>query len=76
MSTYTIRDLDEKTRQVIHDYAAQHHLNTADAIQYLIFVGRKTKTEKKYKSFFEIYEKVRFKGGKNLSANADDLVYK
>lgn len=76
MSIYTIRNLDEKTKHVIRDYAVQHNLNTADAIRYLVFVGKKTKTEsKKYKSFFEIYEKVKFKGGKDLSAKADELIY-
>ncbi len=77
MSTYTIRGVDEKTRHIIHDYAIQHNLSTAEAIRNLMMFGKETETKKKYKSLLEAYEKIKFKGGgKNLSTNVDEVIYK
>ena len=79
MGTYTIRDLDDKTKEVVHHYAQEHDLNIADAIRELVFLAlqhlQHSKKEKKYGSFFEMYDKIKFKGGANLSKEHDKVAY-
>lgn len=76
---FAVRNLDEKTIEAIQEYAHERRLNTAEAVRDLIFFGlqhiRHTKKEKKYKSIFDAYGKVKFKGGKDLSRKIDEVVY-
>jgi hypothetical protein len=76
---YTVRDMDEKTRAEIQTYAHKHGLKISQAIRELVVLAKEhiqhTKNEKKYKSMFDVYEKVKFKGGKDLSKQIDEVVY-
>ncbi|MBI5051366.1 hypothetical protein HZC08_01270 [Candidatus Micrarchaeota archaeon] len=79
MGVYTIRDLDKKTKQTVQEYAADNELNIAEAMRELIAMGLKhikhSQEEKQYKSFFDLYEKIKFKGGKRLSEEHDKVAY-
>ena len=79
MGMYTIRNLDEKTKETIHTYAEEYKLNTAEALRRLIALAlthvQHTKKEKQYGSFFELYTQIKFKGGKNLSKDHDRVAY-
>lgn len=76
-----IRNVDEKTRQFIREYATEHNLNIGEAIREIVFLVRQHLKEcgehkkKKYQSFFEIYDKVAFKAEPSLSKDIDKLLY-
>ena len=76
---YTIRGMDKKTRDMIQTYAQIHKLKIAQAIGQLVALAiehiQHTKKEKKYKSLFDAYEEIKFKGGKQLSKKIDEVVY-
>jgi hypothetical protein len=77
---YTIRGLDPKTKSAIQKYAQKHKLKIAQAISQLITLAiehiQHTKKEKKYKSLFDAYEELKFKGGSKLSKEIDEVVYR
>jgi hypothetical protein len=76
---FSVRGMDEETKKAIHDYAKSHEMTVAEAIRDLVFFGlqhiKHTKKEKKYKSIFDVYGKLKFKGGTNLSQEIDEVVY-
>ena len=76
---FAVRNLDENTKKTIKKYAAEHNLNLATAIQELIKFGinyaAEYKPKKKYNSFFDFYDKVKFNGGPNLTEEIDEIVY-
>jgi len=77
---FAVRNLDEKTRKEISTYAHENNSTIAEAIRELVFLAlqhiKHTKKDKKYKSFFEIYDKVAFHSGDpNLSKNIDKILY-
>lgn len=76
---YTIRGMDQKTKNAIQRYAHKHKLKIAQAISQLVALAvehiQHTKKEKKYKSLFDAYEELKFKGGKQLSKEIDEVVY-
>ena len=76
---YTIRGMDKKTRDVIQTYAQKHKLKIAQAISQLVVLAQEqiqhTQKEKKYKSIFDAYNEIKFKGGKQLSKEIDEVVY-
>ena len=80
MTVYTIRDLDEKTKDAIQSYAREHDVNVAEAVKELVFFGlqhiRHTKKEKKYSSIFEVQKRLSFKAEPaDLSQRIDEIVY-
>ncbi len=76
---FAIRDVDENTKKAIRDYAQSKNITIAEAIRDLVFFGlqhvKHTKKEKKYKSIFDTYDKVKFKGGPSLSQDIDKILY-
>jgi hypothetical protein len=76
---YTIRNLDEKTKETVQEYAQKHNLNIAEAMRELVLLGvqhmQHTKNKNKHSSFFDIYDRIKFKGGKNLSKEHDQVAY-
>jgi hypothetical protein len=76
---FAVRKLDEKTRYAIQEYAEENDVTIADAIRDLVFYGlqhiKHTKKEKKYSSFRDVYDKLKFKGGRQLSQQIDEIVY-
>lgn len=76
---FAIRDVDERTKRAIHAYAQTHDVTVAEAIRDLVFFGlqhiKHKKKEKKYKSIFEVLDKLKFKGGRNISEEIDEIVY-
>jgi len=76
---FAVRNLDEKTKHTIQDYAQDKDVTIAEAIRDLVFYGlqhiKHTKKERKYKSIFEVYDKLKFSGDPNLSQKIDEVVY-
>ena len=76
---FAVRNLDGKTIEAIREYAHGRRLNTAEAVRDLVFFGlqhiRHTKKEKKYKSIFDAYGRVKFRGGRDLSQRMDEVVH-
>ncbi|MBI5158913.1 hypothetical protein HY992_02225 [Candidatus Micrarchaeota archaeon] len=77
-----IRNVDEKTRQFIREYAAEHNLNIGEAVREIVFLVRQHLKEcgdhkkKKYQSIFEVYDKIKFSDSDpNLSRNIDKILY-
>ena len=79
MSTYTIRNFDEKTKENIYVYAQEHDINVAEAIKELVFYGlqhiKHSKKEKKYNSFFDLYDELKFSSDSDLSQKIDEILY-
>ena len=79
MSVYTIRDMDQKTKESVQTYAHEHDLNVAEALRDLVFFGlqhiKHRQKEKKYASIFKVQKKLSFKGGRNLSQEIDQVAY-
>jgi len=76
---FAVRNLDEKTRQEIQQYAEEKDLAIAEAIRELVFLAKAHLAErpkKKYRSVFEVLERIKFSGGDpNLSQNIDAVLY-
>ena len=56
---FAIRNVDEKTREFITNYAAEHKLSMAEALRELILLVQEHLAErpkKKYKSIFDSYD--------------------
>ena len=70
--------MDEKTRKEIQDYAHEHNVSIAEALRELIIIATKTlkKEEgKKYKSIFDVYNKIKFSAEPGLSKRIDKVLY-
>ena len=75
---YTIRNMDEKTRKEIQNYAHEHDVSIGEALRELIMIAMKSlrKEEgKKYKSIFDVYEKIKFSAEPDLSKKVDKVLY-
>ncbi|MBI2079500.1 hypothetical protein HYT84_01950 [Candidatus Micrarchaeota archaeon] len=80
---FAIRNVDRKTKAFIQNYAYEHDLKLGDALKEIVFLVQeyimelsKNKQKKKYRSFFEIYDKIKFSSGDpNLSKNIDKILY-
>ena len=76
---FAIRNVDEETKRAIQEYAHSNDITIAEAVRDLVFYGLQhiehTRKEKKYKSIFDVYDKLKFKGGPNLSQEIDEIVY-
>ncbi len=75
---YTIRNMDEKTKKEIQDYASEHDVSIAEALRELIMIAVKSLRKeggKKYKSIFDVYDKIKFSAEPNLSKKIDKVLY-
>ncbi len=80
---FAIRDVDEKTKKFIHKYAHEHDVNLSEALRDIVFMVQehlkeleKQKTKKKYKSFFDLYDKLKFRSNDpHLSERIDEILY-
>ncbi|MBU0591750.1 hypothetical protein KKF81_06920 [Candidatus Micrarchaeota archaeon] len=76
---FAIRNVDDGTKEFITKYAEEHNITIAEALREIILLVQEhisEKPKKKYKSIFEIYEKVKFSSGDpNLSEKIDEIVY-
>ncbi|MEW6748890.1 MAG: hypothetical protein AB1295_04250 [Candidatus Micrarchaeota archaeon] len=76
---FAVRNLDEKTKREIQAYAEDKDVSIAEAIRDLVFYGlqhmKHTRKGKKYSSFRDVFDKLRFKGGRELSQQVDEVVY-
>ena len=79
---FAVRDLDKKVQNFIYDYAHDHDLKVAEAIQEVVKLAQERmkekeqqKQKKKYRSFFDVYDKLKFRGDPHLSEKIDDIVY-
>ena len=80
---FAVRNVDEKTKEFIYEYAHENNLNTGEAVRDIVSLAQehikeKQQEKKKYrkKSIFEIYDKIAFKDkDPNLSKNIDHILY-
>ncbi len=80
---FAVRNVGEKTKDFIYEYAHNHDLNTGEALDEITRLAREHLKEKeqqnqkkKYKSFFDTYEEIAFKSDDpNLSQNIDKILY-
>jgi len=80
---FAVRNVDNKTKEFIYEYAHAHDLNLGEALREIsrlvqehLKEKERKKQKKKYRSFFEIYNKVAFKSDDpNLSKNIDSVLY-
>lgn len=63
---FAVRNVDEKTRTFISEYANEHNLNIGDALRDIISLAQEHLKEKskhkKYQSIFQIHDKIKFSG--------------
>ncbi|MFH2105804.1 MAG: hypothetical protein ABII22_00965 [Candidatus Micrarchaeota archaeon] len=80
---FAVRKVDEKTKEFIYEYAHLHDLNTGEALDEIARLAKEhlkekdqQKSKKKYKSFFDTYDRIAFRSGeKDLSKNIDKILY-
>ena len=76
---FAVRKVDEKTREFIYEYAHENDLTTGEALREIARMAKehmKETPKKKYRSFFEIYDEVKFRSkDPNLSKNIDKYLY-
>jgi len=76
---FAIRNVDNKTKQFITEYAEEHNITIAEALRELILLVQEhisEKPKKKYKSVFEVYDKLKFStDDPKLSEKIDEIVY-
>ncbi|MBI5223132.1 hypothetical protein HY990_01790 [Candidatus Micrarchaeota archaeon] len=80
---FAIRNVDEKTKNFIHDYAHENDLATAEALRDIATLAKEhlkekaaQKAKKRKISIFEVYNKIAFKSkDPNLSKNIDKYLY-
>jgi len=78
---FAVRNLDASTRQFITEYAKEKDVTMSEALREIVFLVKTHLKEqkpqkKKYRSFFEIFDKVAFKSNDpNLSKNIDKILY-
>jgi hypothetical protein len=76
---FAVRNLDEKTKQEILQYAEEKDMAIAEAIRELVFLAKAHLSErpkKKFRSVFEVLDKIQFSGGDpHLSQNIDNALY-
>ena len=76
---FAIRNVDDATREFILEYAEEHNITVAEALKEIILLVQEhlgEKPKKKYKSVFEVYEKLKFKtDDPKLSEKVDEIVY-
>ena len=70
---FAVRNVDEKTRSVISEYARERNINTGDALRELISFAQEYIKEKnrakKYRSIFTIHDQVKFSNGEIVEVN-------
>lgn len=77
-AVFAVRNVDKSTRKFIQNYALEHDLNTSEALREIVVKAKehiKEQNKKKYKSFFDTYDTIKFKGPGNLSDRIDEIVY-
>jgi len=76
---FAVRNLDDGTKDEIQRYATEKGLTIAEAIRELVFLAKAHLAErpkKRFKSIFEVMDKICFTGGDtNLSQNIDEVLY-
>ncbi len=76
---FALRNVDEGTKKFIKNYANEHDLNTGEALREIVLGAKEhfqeSKSKKKYKSFFDTYEKLKFNSDPRLSENIDEILY-
>ena len=80
---FAVRNVGEKTKDFIYEYAHVHDLNTGEALDKIAQLAQEhlkekeqQKQKKKYKSLFDTYEEIAFKSDDpNLSQNIDKILY-
>lgn len=78
---FAIRNVDPKTKEFITEYAKEKDLSMSEALREIVFLAKEhikeqKPSKKKYRGFFDTYEKIAFKSGNpNLSSGIDKLLY-
>ena len=78
---FAVRNVDEKTKEFIYNYAHEHDVNLGEALREIMQLARIHLSEsgrhkKKYRSIFEVYNQIAFKSDDpNLSKNIDKVLY-
>lgn len=75
---FALRNVDEGTKRFIRHYAHEHDLNTGEALREIVLGAKEHFQEnkgKKYKSFFDTYNELKFKGDPHLSEKIDEILY-
>lgn len=80
---FAVRNLDEKTKAFIAEYAHERKVNMAQALREIVYLvqehlreRQKHKHTKKYRSFFEIFPDVAFESSDpQLSKHIDNVLY-
>ncbi|GEM_PF-6690037 len=75
---FAVRDLDVTTKEFITNYAKKHKVKMAEALREIILVAKEnlnSKSKKKFKSFFDNYEKAKFTADPHLSEKIDEILY-
>lgn len=80
---FAVRNVGEKTKDFIYEYAHIHDLNTGEAIDEITRLAQEHLKEKEVRkikkrkiSIFEVYNKIAFKSkDPNLSKNIDKYLY-
>lgn len=78
---FAVRNLDEKTRAYIAEYAHERNLNMAQALREIVclvqeHLRERQKPRKRYRSFFEVLPQIAFESSDpNLSKNIDKILY-
>lgn len=80
--TFAVRNVGEKTKEFIYEYAHVHDLNTGEALDEIARLAqehlqekKQQKQKKKYKSLFDTYDQLKFHGGEHTSETIDKLLY-
>lgn len=76
---FALRNVDQGTKKFIKNYAHEHDLNTGEALREIVMTAKEhlaeKKQKKKYKSFFDTYDAIKFKGPGNASDKIDEILY-
>ncbi|MDD5337590.1 MAG: hypothetical protein PHS02_03850 [Candidatus ainarchaeum sp.] len=74
-----IRNVDERTKRLLQDYANERNMTMAEALQEIMSLALEHLSEKKakkYKSIFDTYDKIKFKSNDpHLSEKIDEILY-
>ncbi|MEK6981629.1 MAG: hypothetical protein AABX38_01745 [Candidatus Micrarchaeota archaeon] len=80
---FAVRNVDERTKQFIYDYAHENSKSIGEALTDIVFLVKvhireqqKHGLKKRKKSIFTVYNKIAFKSNDpNLSKNIDNVLY-
>ncbi|VVC02512.1 Uncharacterised protein [Candidatus Bilamarchaeum dharawalense] len=68
---FAVRNVDDKTKSFILDYAKENNLTIGDALREITRLAserlKEKKHEKKTQSIFDVYDKIKFSSNTGLS---------